>query len=152
MPGGPSLSSGFDRLWNPPEFTAGAADGERLVDEYMADQDEIAVITKPDLDVEIVTGTDKPNSLGITDAKEMSWVFGPHEETIDEDAGQLEAGDLMLLDRDALETFAYAVKNPETSPSSPGCATPIELVQRRILQPDRRELQVEEGRPRARPA
>lgn len=133
VPGGPSLSDGFNRLWDPPEFTAGASDGERLVNRYMADQDEIAVVTVPDLDVEIVTGTDKPNSLGITDAKEMSWVFGPHRKTIDEDAAKLGPGDLMLLDRDAIAAFRYAEANPETAPELTGLNSPIELVQRRIL-------------------
>ncbi len=133
VPGGPSLSDGFNRLWDPPQFTAGASDGERLVNRYMADQDEIAVITVPDLDVEIVTGTDKPNSLGITDAKEMSWVFGPHRETVDEAAEKLGANDLMLLDNEAIAAFAYVEANPETAPELTGLTSPIELVQRRIL-------------------
>jgi hypothetical protein len=105
LPGGKSLSAGFERLWDPPEFTPGAAAGERLIDQYMPDQEKVPVLAKPDLDVEILVRSGKINQLGITDAKEMSWVPGPHLDTIDDAVDDLRAGDLMLLDADALIAF-----------------------------------------------
>ncbi|MDQ2701026.1 MAG: hypothetical protein M3Y23_06830, partial [Actinomycetota bacterium] len=133
IPGGPSLASGFDRLWNPPEFKPGAIEGERLVNENMPDQEEIAVIAEPDLDVEIVTRTGKPNALGITDAKEMSWVFSPHREQVDKLSGELAPGDLILLDPEAIRAFRYIEANPEAAPLFEGLDSSMELVQRRIL-------------------
>ncbi|MBK8293951.1 MAG: hypothetical protein IPK93_03915 [Solirubrobacterales bacterium] len=89
IPGGTSLSSGFDRIRNPPEFTPGASEGASLVEQYMPGRSKVAVLTKPDLDTEIHIRSDTISSLGIFDANEQSWVPGPHEGTVDEGVAEL---------------------------------------------------------------
>ena len=113
LPGGNSLSEGFDRLWNPPELVSGANRGAALLDRYMPGESASPVLTKPDLDNNILTLAGRANSLGITDAKEQSWVQGPHIEPVEEASGKLEAGDLMLVDDAALEAYRALVADPE---------------------------------------
>lgn len=112
VPGGKSLGDGFDRLWNPPELKAGANQGAALLDEYLPGEEESPVLTVPDLDNNILTLSGRSNSLGITDAKEQSWVEGPHMEPVEEAAGALRPGDRMLIDVEALSAFRTLARNP----------------------------------------
>ena len=77
VPGGITLSDGLDRIWSPPPLKPAAAAGERLVERYMPNPDEVPVLTEPDLDNEILARTGRVNQLRITDAKEASWVPDP---------------------------------------------------------------------------
>lgn len=113
LPGGKSLGAGFDRLWNPPELTAGAARGAAMLEEYLPGQSASPVLTEPDLDNNILSLAGRANSLAITDAKEQSWVEGPHREPIAAAVARLEAGDLMLVDRAALRAWAAIEADPE---------------------------------------
>lgn len=134
LPGGKSLSGGFERLWDPPEFTRGAAAGESLIERYMPDQEKVPVLAKPDLDVEILVRSDKVNQLGITDAKEMSWVPGPHKDTIDDAVDDLQAGDLMLLDVDALVAFQKLEKGERPNAAGYVDGSKMEPIQVRALE------------------
>lgn len=111
LPGGKSLGDGFHRLWNPPELKAGADQGAALLERYFPGQDESPVLTVPDLDNNILTLADRANSLGITDAKEQSWVPGPHVEPVAEAAERLKPGDRMLVDGAALKAYQALVRN-----------------------------------------
>ncbi|MGB0120796.1 MAG: hypothetical protein WBP55_07590 [Solirubrobacterales bacterium] len=134
IPGGnTSLSEGFDRLWNMPPVAAGSDEGQRLVEKHMGAQDKAAVVTVPDLDVDILVRSDKANALAITDAKEMSWVSGPHSPEVDAAVDQLEADDLILLDKSAREAFRYAEANPEADAELSELTSTMEAVQRRVL-------------------
>lgn len=113
LPGGKSLGEGFERLWNPPELTAGAARGAALLEEYLPGQSASPVLTEPDLDNNILSLAGRANSLGITDAKEQSWVEGPHLEPVADAVAGLEAGDLMLVDRAALRAFGELGRHPD---------------------------------------
>ncbi len=105
LPGGNSLSDGFERLWNPPALKAGAAEGADLLDRYMPGQEASPVLTVPDLDNNILTLAGRANSLAITDAKEQSWVEGPHLGPVADAVDELEPGDLMLIDTAALSAY-----------------------------------------------
>ena len=114
VPGGHSLKDGFHRLWNPPELKSGADQGAALLEQYMPGQETSAVLTVPDLDNNILTlAGGRANSLGITDAKEQSWVPGPHVEPVAKAAEQLEPGDRMLVDSSAIKAYRALVRNPE---------------------------------------
>lgn len=113
LPGENSLSDGFERLWNPPELKAGATDGAALLDRYMPGQEASPVLTVPDLDNNILTLAGRANSLAITDAKEQSWVEGPHLEPVAEAVDGLEPGDLMLIDTSALAAYRKLAFDPQ---------------------------------------
>ncbi|MCB0867315.1 MAG: hypothetical protein KDB48_01330, partial [Solirubrobacterales bacterium] len=113
FPGGNPLRESFHRLWNPPELVAGADQGAKLLDEYMPGQDASPVLTTPDLDNNILSRAGRANSLAITDAKEQSWVEGPHIDPVRDAVANLNAGDLVLVDRAALKAFAMLRKDPE---------------------------------------
>lgn len=133
IPGGPSLSSGFERIWDPPEFTPGSGDGERLIERYFAGEDQVPVLTRSELDVEMLVRSDKVNALGITDAKEMSWVSGPHEGTIDDAVDDLQAGDLMVVDNEALIAFNALVAGLATTTDGYMTGSKMEPIQVRAL-------------------
>lgn len=123
LPGGKSVRAGFDRLWNPPEVKAGAARGAALLDEHLPGQSASPVLTEPDLDNNILNLAGRANSLAITDAKEQSWVEGPHREPVADSVAELEAGDLMLVDRAALRAWAAIEADPSAGPEARGSIT-----------------------------
>jgi len=149
LPGGESLSDGFHRLWNPPEFTAGAIDGEELIAGYLPDGEEVPVLTRPDLDVEILVRSGRSNSLGITDTKEMSWVPGPHRETIDDAVDALQPGDLMVVDNETIAGFSAVTEGSGTNELGYVPGVELEPVQVRALEriAERFRFDVVERRP-----
>lgn len=112
MPGGKSLGDGLERLGNMPPVVEGADEGERLLEQYMPGEDASAVITKFDLDVATLIRAERDNSLGITDAKEGGWVPGPHRPVVEESVAELEAGDRMLVDENAIVAFEEIRRDP----------------------------------------
>lgn len=134
IPGGNSLSQGFDRIWNPPPLTAGALPGQLLVEQYFPGQDKVPVVTVPDLDVEILDRTDRANQLGFTDAKENSWVPGPHQPRIEEATAELKAGDRMLLDTPALTAYQGYRAHPDIDENALSAATNLKQLQLDVLQ------------------
>jgi len=133
LPGGQSVRDGIDRLENLPPVVSGADEGARLVEKYMPDEDRTAIITAPDLDVNVLVLSGRSNRLGITDAKEDSWVPGPHEPVVDEAVDELEPGDRMLVDEGALAAFRELRRNPEADPDEITALTEIASIQLRIL-------------------
>lgn len=133
LPGGKSLTDGFDRLWHPPELKRGASDGATLLERHLPGQDASPVLTEPDLDNNILTLAGRANSLRITDAKEQSWVEGPHLEPVQEAAAGLRAGDRILVDEKALEAFRTLVRDPGADRGSITAETSIADIQLVIL-------------------
>lgn len=132
VPGGHSVKDGFDRLWNPPPLVAGADEGERLLEEEMPGESSSAVLTKSDLGVEALARAGRANSLGFTDPKENSWVPGPNRPIIAEAIGNLEIGDLMLVDQTALE-FIKAIQDPKNDPAKVAALLTLEPLQGEAL-------------------
>ena len=133
LPGGKSLSEGFHRLWHPPELKAGADQGAKLLDRYLPGQKASPVLTVPDLDNNILTLAGRANSLGITDAKEQSWVEEPHVKPVEDAAAKLKAGDRMLLDEPALEAYRELARNPDADRAAITLDTQIADIQLIIL-------------------
>jgi len=133
LPGGHSVREGIDRLENLPPVVAGADEGARLIEKYMPDEDRTAIITVPDLDVNVLVLTGRSNRLGITDAKEDSWVSGPHEPVVDQAVDDLQAGDRMLVDSEAMTAFRELRRNPGADRDAITLQTSIASIQLRIL-------------------
>lgn len=133
VPGGSSARFALERLWNMPEMVEGADQGAALLEEYMPGEDRTPIITRPDLDVAILMRADRANALGITDAKEASWVPGPHIAAIDRAVGELAPGDRMLLDEGALESFRQLSRDPQTDPDLLYERAALEPIQVRAL-------------------
>jgi hypothetical protein len=134
LPGGKSLGDGFHRLWHPPELKAGAEQGAALLARYLPGQDASPVITVPDLDNNILTLAGRANSLGITDAKEQSWVEGPHVKPVEQAAARLKAGDRVLVDTAALRAYRDLVRNPDADREQITAETEIADIQLILLE------------------
>ena len=132
-PGGNSLRAGLDRLWNMPPILPGAAEGERLVERYMPGETETAVLVEADLDTNILTRAGRANSLGITDAKEMSWVPDPHLPRLRDREQQLVAGDRVLMDDAAIEAFRRFRRQPGQDPAQVAVEADLKTIQAQIL-------------------
>ena len=132
-PGGKSLRGGFTRLWNMPQVVPGSDEGKRRIEKYMPGEDETAVLTAPDLDLDILVRSDRANALGITDAKEMSWVPGPHLPTVRKAVGSLEPGDRILMDQHALAAALRLKQDPSADPYEVATAVGLVTIQARII-------------------
>jgi hypothetical protein len=129
VPGGESLRGGLHRLWNPPPVTGGALSGQQLIDQYWPGRDKVAVLTLPDLDVEILDRAQRANQLEITDAKENSWVPGPLAPRIEAATARLGPGDRLLMDSTALTVFATLKAHPEADRRTLENSTGLKIVQ-----------------------
>lgn len=105
LPGGPGLKERLQRLRQMPPLVEGADTGQMLVDRYIPGDGPVAVVAVPDLDVNILVRAGRANALGITDAKEASWVPGPHVDEVSDRVAGLEPGQRMLLDAPALAAW-----------------------------------------------
>jgi len=112
VPGGPSLSAGFHRLWDPPQLAAGAAEGERLLERAMPGEDSSAVIIEPNASVEALARAQRANSLGFTDPEENNRVPGPTRPIIEKAVEDLRPGDLMLVNQDVLDVIGALEEDP----------------------------------------
>ena len=113
LPGGATPGERWQRLKHPPELVPGAEEGRRLIEEHFPEGGEAAVVTAPDLDVNILVRSGRANALGITDSKEASWVPGPHLEELTRRVDGFEPGRLMLVDAAALEAWRALRADPD---------------------------------------
>jgi hypothetical protein len=116
LPGGKSLRGGLQRLGDMPPLIEGADEGERLLEKYMPNEDKSAVMTRYDLDLDILVRAKRANRLGIADANEASWVPGPHVPVMEAAVDELRAGDRMLVDQGALKQFHRLQEDPDALP------------------------------------
>jgi len=112
-PGGSSLRGGINRLWQMPPVVPGSDEGRRLIETYMPGEQQTAVLVAPDLDLDILVRSGRSNSLTITDAKEASWVTGPHLPGVEQAVADLEPGDRILMDEGALLAAAKLRREPD---------------------------------------
>lgn len=112
-PGGSSLRGGINRLWQMPPVVPGSDEGRRLIETYMPGEQQTAVLVAPDLDLDILVRSGRSNSLTITDAKEASWVTGPHLPGVEQAVADLEPGDRILVDEGALLAAAKLRREPD---------------------------------------
>jgi hypothetical protein len=152
LPGGEPLRGSFDRLAGLPPVVPGSDAGERLLDEYVPGETATAVITEPDLDVDILTRSDRFNSLGITDAKEASWVPAPHRPGIEDAVAAMEAGDRLLVDERALDAFARLEREPDADPAAVADASGLVMIQTEALAGIRQRFRLKRVSPDGEPA
>ena len=119
VPGGKSLDAGLDRIFDPPPIRPQAATGQKLLDRYIPGDSPVAVLTSPDLDMEILARSGRSNKLRINNASEASWVPGPHLPEIREGVDSLEAGDRMLVDTLALDAYKAVKDDPKAAFADP---------------------------------
>ena len=111
-PGGDSLRGALERLWDPPELAPGAREGERLLEEHMPDEHVSTVLTSADLGMEILMETGRVNSIPLANPGEDSFVPDLHIDAVTEAVADLEEGDLVLVDRPALQVLAGYRRDP----------------------------------------
>lgn len=129
LPGGDSLRERYQRLKDLPPLVPGAAEGERLIDRHIPGEDAVPVITEADLDVNILIRAGRANALGITDAKEASWVPGPHLPVVSEHVARLDPGQRILLDAEALRAWKMIERDPGVDDLDVVAATGMQFIQ-----------------------
>ncbi len=85
----------------------------------MARLDEALVIVEPDLGVEALAATDRTNTLPLSDPWEDSFVAEQRVDGLDESLADLQSGERMLLDENALGAFKTYRRHPELDPLAP---------------------------------
>ncbi len=116
VPGGTSLRTALDRVWNPPALRPEAPVGEQLLDQYMPGEARSIVLTSADLSVEILMRTARGNSVPLGDPWEDSFVPEQHLVPLGEFVDRLEAGDRMLIDGPGREAFEGYRAQPSLDP------------------------------------
>jgi hypothetical protein len=114
--GGPSLSAGLERLWNPPDLSPGASAGADLIERCMPDPDRTYVLTDADLGIEMLTKVERANAFPLSDPWEDSFVPDAQLEHLEESIDELRPGDRLLLDAPALATYDAYLLDPERDP------------------------------------
>jgi hypothetical protein len=114
--GGPSLSEGLERLWNPPDLSPGASAGADLIERCIPDPDRTYVLTDADLGIEMLTKAERANAFPLSDPWEDSFVPDAQLEHLEESIDDLRPGDRLLLDAPALATYDAYLLDPERDP------------------------------------
>lgn len=112
-PGGRSLASSTERLWDPPPIDAAAPAGEALLDEHWPGRERVPILVAPDLGVELLVRTGRAHSLPFSHATEDYFGGFPTEAEIEQAVAGLAPGDLMLVQRAGLDLAAELERDPE---------------------------------------
>jgi hypothetical protein len=116
FPGGSSFTDAVDKLWNPPPTSEEAAEGARLLESRMPDEQRSLVLTDADLSLEILLLTGRSNELPMGDPWEDSIVPDGHLEGLQRAIDELEPGTRMLVDEAASDVFRRLAANPDRDP------------------------------------
>jgi hypothetical protein len=110
LPGGTSLPTAVDRVWDPAPLRPEAPDAVRLLEEEMPGQERSIVLTSADLSVEVLMRARRGNAVPLGDPWEDSFVPDHHLAPLADFVDTLEVGDRVLLDGPARQAFeAYRV-------------------------------------------
>lgn len=130
-PGGRSLSGALERLWDPPDLSPGASEGERLLERFMPGEAKPLVLTSADLGVEILVRAQRANELPLSDPWEDTLVAQQHLASLGVTIVGLEPGRRMLIDGPAGRIFgelrAQPARAPLTDPITSLNGEPIEV-------------------------
>jgi hypothetical protein len=116
FPGGKSLRTAVERLWDLPPLSPAAPEGEVLLDRHMPGQHRSRVITKPDLETEILVRSDRGNYFPLAAPWQDSFVPSVRLDDLGRAVEELRAGDLMLIDRNARQAFRTFARDPDSDP------------------------------------
>jgi hypothetical protein len=113
LPGGTSTRDALARLRDMPELWPGAHQAEALLDRYWAGSQQSLVITEPDLGIEALAQTGRRNLLPLSNPVESSFVAGQNFDRLNDALAEVEPGELMLTDQNALRTFKRLQRHPD---------------------------------------
>jgi len=116
VPGGESLGGALDRLWHPSPINPRAPAGEALLNRYMPGEDRVPIIVTPDLETEILIRSDRANGLGLSYPTEDSFVTAETLPHVRQAVDELQPGDRLLMQTDALEVLATYRGQPSRDP------------------------------------
>lgn len=129
LPGGESLSAGFDRLADPVAIDPRAPHGERLLSEYLPG-DSVPILVSPDLETEILLRGGRANALRLGYAREDSFVPSERLPGLERGLSELRPGARLLLEDKGLDAFAaYQAdpsRDPFRQPASGGSLVPLQ--------------------------
>jgi hypothetical protein len=125
VPGGPSLSSALDLLWDPPPLRSTAPEGEALLAEHLPGEARSMVLTSADLSVEILVRSGRGSSVPLGDPWEDSFVPDQHIAPLGEFVDGLRGGERALLDEPARLAFDAYRNDPSLDPLAGGGSTSI---------------------------
>jgi MFS family permease len=115
-PGGEPLGEALDGLWDPPPLNARAPLGEALVERYMPGDAPVPILASPDLETEVLLRSGRSHGLGLSYAREDSFVTAETLPHVREAVDDLQPGDLVLLQSAALEVLASYRAQPSRDP------------------------------------
>jgi hypothetical protein len=113
VPGGSSTRDALARLRDMPEISPGAEQAGLLLDRYWTGRQEALVITEPDLGIEALAQTGRRNLLPLTNPLESSFVPDQNLDGLDDALAEIEPGELMLVDENALRAFETQQRHPD---------------------------------------
>lgn len=139
VPGGSSLRTALDRVWDSPVVRPIAPEGEELLETYMPDERRSIVVTSPDPGLEILIRTGRGSAVPLGDPYEDSFVPEDHLGPLGEFVEGIEPGERMLIDSSAREVFKLYRREPSRDPFTgsaygvPASATELTTLQEWVL-------------------
>jgi hypothetical protein len=124
-PGGKSLGDAIERLEDFPPISPGTAQAERMIERYWPGEKEALVVLTPDATVEVLARTGRNSELPLSDPWEDSFVPEQHLDSLAAAIDELEPGDRIMLDENALSTFEDFRRDPTLDPMKPQVAQTI---------------------------
>ena len=116
-PGG-GLRAAVHRLWHPPPIDPRAPEGVRLLNRYAPGRKALIVLpVAPDLGVEILMRGHRTNSMFIADPVDDSLVPSLWMAKLTAQVRRLQAGQRLLIDRDALTVLDGLRAHPNIDPA-----------------------------------
>ena len=132
VPGGRQPGDSFDRLVDMPALDSRAPGVEGLLDETQPGDGRVAMILSPDLATEVMIREERSTSLALVYPWGDSFIAGERTPGIEDAVADLEAGDRLLLDDAALESFqqlqAQPDRDPIADPTNLGPLAPVQEV------------------------
>ncbi|KAA0274221.1 MAG: hypothetical protein EDQ89_02620 [Acidobacteria bacterium] len=135
VPGGQSTRAALARLRHMPELAPGADQAELLLARYWAGRTRALVVTEPDRGIEALAQTGLRNLLPLTNPLESSFVPAQSLERLDQALAEIEPGELMLTDENALSTFVRLQRNPDQMPRTAAELDPLSPEALRFVAP-----------------
>ncbi len=116
VPGGESLGGALDRLWNPAPIEPRTPQGEALVRRYLPGTSPVPIVAAPDLETEILLRSGRAHGLGLSYATEDSFVPEETLPHVQRAVDELQPGDRLLMQAEALEVLAAYRARPTRDP------------------------------------
>jgi hypothetical protein len=135
VPGGRQPGDSLDRLVNLPALDSRAPTVEGLLEETQPGDGRVAMILSPDLATEVMIREERSTSLALVYPWGDSFIAGERTPGIRDAVAELQAGDRLVLDDAAVESFRQLQSDPDRDPvAEPTNLGPLAPVQEVALQ------------------